>query len=222
MRSRIGRRALLLGAASAAALPAAARASNERTRFVLDLAEAPHLDGWSKELVRRAAAWWPRIARALASPGFVAADEVTIRFSNDTDDAYATALGTLVTVNADYITRNPDDFGCVAHELAHVVQDYPDTAGPVWLVEGVADFIRYYTLFPDDPRRAFVAGEVDYRSAYQPTAAFLDYLEATRAPGCVRYVNGVMRAGGDGEAALRQVAAAPLDALWRKFKATLR
>src|SRR5436189_2063268 len=47
----------------------------------------------------------------------------------------------ILTVGVDWLKKNPDDIGMLAHELTHAVQAYPK-ADPGWLTEGIADYAR--------------------------------------------------------------------------------
>jgi len=71
------------------------------------------------------------------------------------------------------------DWGMIAHELVHFVQNYqggPGTGIPGWATEGIADFCRHIFFEPEremryvDPRRA------SYENAYQVTAGFFMYI----------------------------------------------
>lgn len=68
----------------------------------------------------------------------------------------------------------------LSHELCHVIQSYPNyKAG--WLVEGIADYVRFFQFEPEtkiappDPKKS------KYTDSYRTTAAFLDYVHARSA-----------------------------------------
>ena len=79
----------------------------------------------------------------------------------------------------------------VAHELTHVIQHYR-RGGPGWLVEGVADYVRYYVIEPGTRRGRFDPQRSDYKRGYQPAAGLLNWLESRR-PGLVIGLNAAMR-----------------------------
>ena len=74
-----------------------------------------------------------------------------------------------------YFKDHPDDIGAMVHETVHVVQRYRTRNNPGWLVEGIADYVRFYKyepgkLRPLNPNRA------KYDGSYKVTAQFLAYL----------------------------------------------
>jgi hypothetical protein len=59
----------------------------------------------------------------------------------------------VITISGKWITEHPDDLGMVIHELVHVVQGYPNSRHKAgWLVEGIADYIRWWRYEPEAPR----------------------------------------------------------------------
>lgn len=133
------------------------------------------------------------INRELASEGFTPAHAITMRITPDYDGV-AAASGTRIVGSVDYFRRRPDDTGAMVHETAHVVQAYRSRRNPSWLVEGVADYIRFVKYEPKnighfDPSRA------RYNQSYRTSARFLAYLADTYDAEIVRKLNRVMREG---------------------------
>jgi hypothetical protein len=161
--------------------------------------------------------WWPVITRTLASPGYEAPDVVKVQFRDfEPSNVGAVTIGNTITVNRPDILAHQDDFGRVAHELVHVVQAFPQP-NILWLVEGIADYMRYYVLLPQDPKRFFNPNEFNYQRGYQPAAALLDWVERSYGAGSVRQVNAAMRQGGDGEAELLKITGATPFTLWKRY-----
>ena len=235
------RRRVAAGLLLAPTIHSRARASNVAVRLDVDDAGWPELAPWIEALRSRVVRWWPVMARALASPRFAAPDVVHIRFIEMTPDVLARLSGTpfyrrldvharnigaitrngTIRVNAPFVLARIDDpemLGMMAHELTHVVQSYPHGAA-TWLAEGIADYVRFYVLMPEDPARAFDPAQARYDSGYQATAGLLDWLETAR-PGAVREINAVLRAGEDGTAALDRVGGARPEDLWRAYLST--
>jgi len=211
----------LIAAGSLLLLPSGLRAAGTTPNFVIDTEDAPSLEAWGQELRRRAVSWWPLVAGALASPGYRPPENVYIKFRNDLPQGLAGhTVGNIIALNAPYITAHPTYYNYVGHELVHVVQDYKPPFIP-WLVEGVADYVRYYVLFPQDPERRLNPAAGDYRRGYQQAAALLDWIERTHGVGSVRRANAAMRTGENGEAVLAKDAGRPLDDVWTDVVASL-
>jgi len=215
------RRRLLIGLGVAMLAPQMACGSNKSVRVLIDTSNVPELADWCAQLKTRVEGWWPVITTTLASPGYEAPDEVNIRFEDlEPANIGAFTRGNTITVNRADILLHQDDYGRVAHELTHVVQAFPEP-NITWLTEGIADYLRYYVLLPNDPRRAFPADRVTYQIGYQPAAALLDWVERTHGAGSVRRVNAAMRTGGDGEMELFRITGATPFTLWRAYLKSL-
>src|SRR5690606_15119103 len=68
--------------------------------------------------------------------------EVTFVVDPDYDGIAATAGG-IVRYNPEWFVKNPNDIDIVTHEVMHIAQAYPNGAGPWWITEGIADYVRY-------------------------------------------------------------------------------
>jgi hypothetical protein len=181
-------------------------------------AEHKALEVWGGLLARLADGWWRTITTRLASPGFEPADQITIDFDDiRIPGAPALTRGSVIEVDARGLLarlRDPDALAMIAHEMVHVAQRYPHAPG--WLVEGIADYMRYYVLITDDPSRAFQAKGATWRGGYQASAGFLDWAEQGH-PGTVTRINAALRAGEDGEALLRETVGQPLPQAWTAY-----
>ena len=183
------------------------------------------LQDWADALRPKIAVWWPTMNAALSSPGFMPTTRLTLAFYRiDNPGVPAATDASKSTIYIDpwkLIVRlnNPDAQGMVAHELVHVAQTYPQGATPGWITEGIADYMRYYVLLPDDPGRFFNPQGLSEKTGYQPAAGLLDWIEV-RHPGAVRRINAAMRGGGDGAATLAEIGGGDPDALWRAYMAT--
>jgi hypothetical protein len=214
-------RRYLLIAAATTLVPGAVSASNAKVEIEIDTSNAPLLVDWAVKLKTLMLGWWPVITSVLASPGFEAPDVVKVVFRDLPPNVGAGTADNLIMVNLADIQAHPDDTGRVAHEMVHVVQRYPQP-NIQWLIEGIADYIRYYVLLPQDPKRAFDPSRATYQVGYAPAAALLDWVERKYGAGSVRRINAAMRQGGDGEAELLKITGSTPLTLWRAYLASLK
>jgi hypothetical protein len=115
-------------------------------KVVVDTSAAPEVQAWADKAKALVEKWHPIIADMLKTEGFIPASEVKLVFKNDMKGVAGTS-GNTISISADHITRHPDDYGMVVHELTHVLQRYPKfNKENWWLVEGIADYIRYYPM----------------------------------------------------------------------------
>lgn len=182
----------------------------------VDTRDAPQLAEWGKKAAALAVKWHPIITDLLRSEGHVPPGQVRIVFKSGMKGV-AFASGRTITIAAKWVTDHPDDFGMVVHELTHVVQGYR-RGGPSWLVEGIADYVRFAHFEPMtrirvNPKRA------SYRDGYRTTAKFLAWAEAQHDRDLVRKLNQALRAGKYRDALFEKYTGKPLDRLWADFLA---
>jgi hypothetical protein len=179
-----------------------------------DSSAAPDLAAWGVKAGELCALWYPKINTYLASPGFVPPSKVKIIIVPM--DGVAYTLGDVIHVSADYVRGHQDDIGLVVHELTHVVQSYPGGA-PGWLVEGIADYVRFglyepqHRLPPVNPQKSH------YTDAYQTTAAFLIWLNKNEGKGIVPIMNAAMREQRYSPDLWKEHCGKSLDDLWNDY-----
>jgi hypothetical protein len=150
----------------------------------------------------------------------------------------------VIHVNSAYVSElhktDPKDYsGMLIHELTHVDQHYGDGAGPGWLVEGIADYVRHKYFERDieprvhlDAKGNLEGFELDrnkgdfatqgYEAGYTVTGAFLFWLETREDKDIVPTLNRALRDGRYSAVLFEQRCGAPLGALWREFVAASR
>src|SRR5690606_6015266 len=171
--------------------------------FFIDVSEAPEMEKWAQHVAELCERQYPMINRELASEGFTPAHSITMRITPEYDGV-AAASGTRIVGSVDYFRRRPDDTGAMVHETAHVVQAYRSRRNPSWLVEGVADYIRFVKYEPENIGR-FDPSRARYKQSYRTSARFLAYLADTYDAEIVRKLNRVMREGKYREAVFEEL-----------------
>jgi hypothetical protein len=161
--------------------------------FTVDVSDAPDMKEWAEKAARVCERQYPMINDELKSAGFKPATQVTMTLKKDYRGVAATG-GSRITGSAKYFRDHPDDLGAMVHETVHVVQRYRTRNAPGWLVEGVADWVRFFKYEPGklgriNPDRA------RYDGSYRVTAAFLNYVRETYDTDLVRKLNTAMREG---------------------------
>ena len=131
-------------------------------------------------------------------------------------DLPGVTFGDSIHISVPWIKAHPDEFGLVIHELVHVMQRYPDGNRPDWLVEGIADYIRWWRYEPEAPR-AKIGPKASYRDSYQTTAAFLAWLVASYDKRIVRRLDQSLRDGAYRDDVFEEVTGKKLDELWARF-----
>jgi hypothetical protein len=171
--------------------------------WTLDVSQSPDLKEWAETQLRPAVdKWYPIWVDSLASEGFSAPKKFTITIKPM--DGVAATGGTDVEVSESWIKgqiKKPDwneAVGSVMHELVHVVQQYGDQRNPGWLVEGIADYFRWFHYEPIEHRpklSARRAARAKYSDSYQTTAGFLEYVAKNHDHEFVVKMNAALRQG---------------------------
>jgi Peptidase of plants and bacteria len=183
----------------------------------VDTSEVPDLEPWgakAKELVLK---WHPIIAELLKSEGFTSPSEVKIVFKKDMKGVAFTS-GNTITIAGDWIKKRPDDYGMVVHELTHVIQSYPRTKGKDgWLVEGIADYVRFYKYEPKTKLGPILNPDASYHLGYRVAAQFLAWIEKTHDKEIVAKLNQALRKSEYKEELFKDATGKDLDDLWADF-----
>jgi len=188
--------------------------------FVIDVSDAPEMQEWAERVARICERAWPMINEELRSEGYRPRTVVPMRLSSDYRGVAAVSGGR-ITGSVRYFTNNPEDVGAMVHEAVHVVQNYRGRRNPGWLVEGIADYIRFFKYEPGrlgriNPQRA------RYDGSYRVSAAFLAYLVNEYDADLVRKLNELMRKGEYRDEVFEELTGKPLEELDIEWRRTLR
>ena len=170
--------------------------------ITIDTSAAPELTDWAKhKLGPVLAAWYPKIVAMLPSSGFTAPSAYSIVVKQM--DGVADTTNTKVFVSEKWIQdqMNGEAIGSIVHETAHVVQQYHGH-GPSWLVEGVADHVRWFKYEPQSHGADIVwmrtLGEgfsPHYDASYRVSANFLNWVSENYDSKIVAELNADLRDG---------------------------
>jgi hypothetical protein len=161
--------------------------------FVVDVTDAPEMKEWAEKAARVCERQYPMLCTELMSDGFAPLTLIRMRLKGDyTGVAYAS--GGNITGSVKYFQKNPNDIGAMVHETAHCVQLYRGRGNPGWLVEGVADYVRFFKYEATKPR-PLSPERAKFDGSYRTTAAFLAFVTEKYDPQIVRKLNAVMREG---------------------------
>ena len=190
-------------------------------RVEVDTSDAPELNEYGKKVKAVAEEWYPKIAELLPSDGFTPPDHVTIVFRKDYKGV-AAAGGDRIVCAVKWFTDHPEDVGAIVHELAHVVQQYPGGRKPGWLVEGIADHVRFFHYEPPEGRPHPNPDRAKYTDSYRTTAAFLEWAQATHDPKLVIKLNAACRERRYTDEIWKELTGKTADELGEDWKASLR
>jgi hypothetical protein len=174
--------------------PLVFHSQNPDCEITIDVAGAPELKEWAEtKLGPTLAEWYPKIVAMLPSDGFTPPKSfsVTIRPGR----GVAATGRTRVTANSTWLKGqlNGEAVGAIVHEEVHVVQQYGyEQSNPGWLVEGIADYVRWWFYEPDGPRR-YRFQNPRYDGAYTVTANFLHWVADKYDKDIVVQMNAALR-----------------------------
>jgi hypothetical protein len=197
--------------------------------WTLDVSQAPELKEWAETKLKPAVdQWYPVWVDCLASDGFTAPKKFKITIkpmrgvagTSDTD----------VEVSEEWIkgqVKKPEwneAIGSVMHELVHIVQQYGGQRNPGWMVEGIADYLRWFHYEPVahhpklSPGRA---ARARYSDSYQTTAGFLEYVAKNHDHEFVVKMNAAMRQGRYSPDLWKEFTGLTVQDLWSEYVKSL-
>ena len=188
--------------------------------FLVDVSDAPEMKDWADKVARVCERQFPLICEELKSPGYKPTHWVTMTLKKDYQGVAATGGGR-ITGSVKFFKDHPDDIGAMVHETVHVVQRYRSRNNPGWLVEGVADYYRFFKYEPGKIGR-INADRARYNGSYRTTAAFLAYVTDKYDKEIVRKLNQAMRENKYKEEMFKEYTGKTVQELDTEWRATLK
>jgi predicted alpha-1,2-mannosidase len=169
--------------------------------ITIDTSAAPELTDWSQHtLAPVLAAWYPKIVARLPSEGYTAPAHFKLTIQPMDGVAYTT--GTEIFASSAWCSSQikGEAVGSIVHELVHVVQQYQGDHAPGWLVEGMADYIRWFCYEPQSHGADLVWMQhhsknlsLKYDAGYRVSANFLNWATETYDKNVVTEVSAALR-----------------------------
>jgi hypothetical protein len=194
--------------------------------ITVDTSDVPEMADFGRRVKKVADEWYPRLIPMLPSEGFVAPTKVTITIRKDYKGV-AAAGGNRIVASQKYFASHPDDLGAFVHELVHVVQSYRRTAPggtrpPGWLVEGIADYVRFFRYEPESARPHPNPAKANYNDSYRTTGHFLNWAQTQYDKDLVVKINAACRQGHYSEDLWKQYTGKTLEELGAEWKESLQ
>jgi hypothetical protein len=172
-----------------------------KCEITINTSAAPELKSWAEnELAPVLAQWYPKIAALLSSEGFTPPEHFSVTLKPVKGVAFTS--GTRVVANSAWLGKELQGqaIGSLVHEMAHVVQQFKGH-NPAWLVEGSADYIRWFKYEPQSHGADVVWMQTmrhfspHYNDSYRVTANFLNWITQKYDSEIVEQMNAAMREG---------------------------
>jgi hypothetical protein len=188
--------------------------------FVVDVSDAPEMKEWAEKVARLCERNYFMICEELKSDGFKPRTVITMTLKKD-DKGVAAAGGGRITGSVSYFKSRPKDVGAMVHETVHCVQSYRTRGNPGWLVEGIADYVRFFKYEPGNLGK-INADKARYNGSYRVSAAFLAYVTDKYDKQLVRKLNKAMREGEYDESIWKVLTKKTLAELDKEWRASLK
>jgi hypothetical protein len=188
--------------------------------FVVDVSDAPEMKDWADKVARLCERNYAMICEELKSDGFKPRTVVTLTMKKDYRGVAATGGGR-ITGSVSYFKKNEGDVGAMIHETAHVVQAYRGGNNPGWLVEGIADYVRFFKFEPGKIGELNI-NRARYNGSYRVTAAFLNYVAEKYDSQLVNKLNKAMREGEYKEVIWKSLTKKTVQELDEEWRASLK
>ncbi len=135
-------------------------------------------------------------------------------------DGVAATAGDIVRFNPLWFHKHPQDIDVVTHEVMHIVQAYPNEAGPGWITEGIADYVRY-KFGVDNAGAGWKLPEYNakqnYDNGYRITARFFVWIEKHYNKDFVQKLNAAMRSKKYTDNFCKSLTGKTFEQLWSEY-----
>ena len=179
------------------------KTADGKCTITLDTEQAPGLKDWAEnKLAPVLAEWYPKITAQLPSEGYTAPDHFKITLKPM--DGVAFTSGRNVVASSAWLEKElaGEALGSLVHELVHVVQQFHGGHNPGWLVEGSADYIRWFQYDAQQHgadmvwfRKHGKSFSPHYNDSYRITANFLNWVSEKYDQAIVTQMSAAMRDG---------------------------
>lgn len=187
--------------------------------FVLDVSEVANDANalrWGESAKELCEEWFHVLCSFLATDSWTPPETVRLVIKKELAAPGVTS-GATISCSHKWITEHPDDFGMVIHELTHVVQNYPRSSkNPGWLVEGIADYLRYWKYESEVPHRR-IGSNASYRDGYGTTGSFLAWMVWKYDRRVVRKLDDALRKNEYRDDLFKEATGKDLSDLWIEF-----
>ena len=192
-------------------------------RGFYDISQAPDLSDWARHAETQMEEFWPDTQALLYTDKFIAPNMVNVVYRTGSGVTPVAATGGgVMTVNSAYCREFPNDTALTVHETAHVIQAYSNGDTPGWLVEGIADYVRWVKFEPESFHPRINPDTASYHDAYQTTATFLGWCALHYDSGLVTKLNAALRSATYNDALFKTYCGKDVDTLWTEFIADYR
>jgi hypothetical protein len=182
-----------------------------------DISQAPDLAQWATKAESQMEAFWFDTQSLLYSDKFITPNKINIVYKTGPDVTPVAATGGgVMTVNSQWCRAHPEDTGLTVHEMAHSVQSMI-AYNPVWLIEGIADYVRWIKFEPENYKARINVEKATYKDSYRTTATFLGWLELHYDSKLVTKLNHATRFGTYREEMFKEYCGKEVSALWAEF-----
>lgn len=187
-----------------------------------DYSQAPDLADWARKADRQMESYWADVQAILYTDKFITPNKVNVIYKTGPDVTPVAATGGgVMTVNSAWCRQHPEDTGLTVHELAHAIQSMT-AYNPVWLIEGVADYVRWCKFEPENYKVQINPDKATYHDSYRTTGAWLAWCEMTYDPRLVTKLNNEVRFARYKESLFKQYTGKDPDTLWAEFIAAYK
>jgi hypothetical protein len=201
---------------------------NPAYAITVDTSDVPEMAEYGKKVQQLSQEWYPKLLDMLPSDGFRPHKTVKITI-NKTYKGVAAAGGNGIVAAQKWFTEHPEDLGAFIHELVHVVQSYRrvapgGTRPPGWLVEGIADYIRFFRYEPESarPHPNPNSEETRYDASYRVTGHFLNWAQGKYDKDLVVKLNAACRQGKFSPDLWKQYTGKTVEELGAEWKESLK
>lgn len=207
------------------------KTADGKCEITVNTAAAPELKDWAEnQLAPVLADWYPKIVAMLPSADYTAPIHFSLTLKPM--DGVAYTAGQRVVANSKWLngelakSGGGEAVGSLVHEMVHVIQQFHGN-NPGWLVEGSADYVRWFMYEPQSHgadivwMRHLKHFTPRYDGSYRISANFLDWVTRKYDPDLVTQLNAAMRSDKYDDSLWKQFTGKTVQELGEEWKKVL-
>ncbi len=127
-----------------------------------------------------------------------------------------------IEFNPAWFETNPEDIDVITHELMHSVQGYGYNNVPMWVTEGIADYVRATEGINNEKANWSMPDynpTQNYDNSYRITARFFVWITQNYKSDFVNMLDDAARKQNYSDATWKNITGKTLDELWKAYAA---
>lgn len=186
--------------------------------ITIDVSKAPEFAPWlNNTVIPLLGNWYQVISDKVAQPEYAPTCSFKLVMDPSYDGIAQVEENNIIRMSTTYYTKHKTEMGSLVHEETHIIQNFNFSVIPLWITEGLADWVRDF-IYQDRPPTKPQASD-NYTTGYGTTAAFFNYVQKNYDSNLIHELNVAAHNGTYTDTFWTQHTKKTVDQLWAEYKA---